>query len=348
MRIAIVNDVQMIVEGLCRIVLSDPNNQIAWIAYNGAEAVDRCANDTPDIILMDLIMPEMNGVEATNIIMQNTPCPILIVTSSVDKNSSMVFEAMGKGALDAISTPLFDSEHNSKIYEALLRKISLISVFSKADIRTTKNIKRKNEQDCREELHLIAIGSSSGGPNAIASILKELPKDLDAAVVIVQHVDEKFSYAMAQWLNEQSTIPVRIAKSHDSPVRGEALLACTNDHLVMQEDGSLIYQEEPINMPYRPSVDVFWYSICKYWHCYISAVLLTGMGRDGAQGMLELKKHGYYTIAQDESTSAVFGMPKAAIDLGATSAVLPLDEIPKRLINRVLESTLDKLGKIDL
>ena len=91
MRIAIVNDVQMIVEGLCRIVLSDPNNQIAWIAYNGAEAVDRCANDTPDIILMDLIMPEMNGVEATNIIMQNTPCPILIVTSSVDKNSSMVF-----------------------------------------------------------------------------------------------------------------------------------------------------------------------------------------------------------------------------------------------------------------
>jgi two-component system response regulator WspF len=340
MRIGIVNDVQMAVEGLSRIILSDNNNQIAWVAYNGAEAVERCAQDTPDIILMDLIMPVMNGVEATGVIMKNTPCPILIVTSSVDKNSSMVFEAMGKGAMDAINTPTFGIDQSTSINDILLRKISLISIFSKSDIRTIENIKRKNEQDCREELHLIAIGSSSGGPNAIASILKDLPKDLKAAIVIVQHVDKQFSVAMAQWLNEQSSIPVRIAKPHDMPVKGEVLLACTNDHLVMQEDGTLIYQEEPINMPYRPSVDVFWYSICKYWHCYITAVLLTGMGKDGAQGMLELKRHGYYTIAQDENTSAVYGMPKAAIDIGATSTVLPLDKIAKALINRVHESTL--------
>lgn len=340
MRVAIVNDVQMAVEGLSRVVLSDENNEIAWVAYNGKDAVKQCANDIPDIILMDLVMPVMNGIDATESIMRSSPCPIIIVTSSVGKNCSMVFDAMGKGALDAINTPSFSSTNNTNINKVLLRKISMIGVLSRQENKTYETSSNKKKQTYSDGEHLIVIGSSSGGPNALAYILRKMPSDLPAAIVIVQHVDEQFTPALAQWLNEQSTLPVKIAKELDRPVKGQILLACTNDHLVMREGGSLAYQKEPVNMPYRPSVDIFWKSVSKNWHANLTAVLLTGMGKDGAQGMLELKNKGYYTVAQDESSSAVYGMPKAAVELGAVVDVLSLDEIIEKLKSRVLDQQL--------
>lgn len=327
MRVAIVNDMPMAVEALRRAILANDANQIAWTAWSGEEAIKQCANDLPDLILMDMIMPGMSGVEATEKIMNSTPCPILIVTASVGKNSGMVFEAMGKGALDAVNTPLLADNEDDGEREELLHKISLIEVLTQDSTSTYTSGEYKQMPLNTNGTNLLAIGSSSGGPKALAVLLQSLPSDFSASVVIVQHVDAQFSQGLADWLNQQTELPVRLAREGDKPKPGEVLLAGTNNHLVMSESGELHYQEEPMDMPYRPSVDVFWCSLKKNWSGSITAVLLTGMGKDGAQGMLELRRKGAYTIAQDEQTSTVFGMPKAAIENDAVEDVLALEDI---------------------
>lgn len=340
MRVGIVNDMHMAIEGLSRAVVSNGENQVAWTAINGAEAVKKCADEVPDLILMDLIMPEMNGVKATEIIMQSTPCPILIVTSSVNQNSSMVFEAMGKGAIDAINLPVFASEDQGELNETILRKVSMIGVLKQPSIDLGQVVNRLQFQEENTEEGIVTIGSSSGGPMALSVILQQLPADFPVGIIIVQHVDEQFSHGLADWLNRQSQLTVRIAKAGDRPHKGEVLLAGTNDHLVLTESGVLSYQVEPVKMTYRPSVDVFWHSLCKHWKGDITAVLLTGMGRDGALGMQELQKSGAYTIAQDEKSCSVFGMPKAAIEMNVANEVVTLGDIANKLQYRYMGKSL--------
>ena len=171
MRVAIVNDVPMVVEGLSRAILASGKNQVAWTAWNGIEAVNCCAADVPDLILMDLIMQEMGGVEATDKIMQSTPCPILIVTASVGINSGLVFEAMGKGAIDAISTPLFSGGKQSGASETLLRKVSMIEVLTRPVKSSRQSLKEAPLSRSAGKDHLVVIGSSSGGPEEIAQHL---------------------------------------------------------------------------------------------------------------------------------------------------------------------------------
>lgn len=351
MRIAIVNDMPMAVEGLRRALLASGENQVVWTAWNGAEAVKHCAEDVPDLILMDLIMPEMNGVDATEKIMQSTPCPILIVTASVGMNSGLVFEAMGKGAIDAISTPLFggsefSGSENSGASETLLRKVSMIEVLTQPIKSSRKPRKQAPLFGVKRGDNLVVIGSSSGGPEALAKILGGLPKNFQAAVVIVQHVDAQFSEGLAKWLNQQTPLTVRLAKDGEKPQKGEVLLAGTDDHLVMHKDGTLGYKAEPKNMPYRPSVDVFWRSLNEHQTGNVTAVLLTGMGKDGAQGMLDLKGGGVHTIVQDEKSCAVFGMPKAAIDIGAAVEVLAIEDISEVLRSKYRSMRINQSGDI--
>ena len=338
MRVAIVNDLPMAVEGLSRVISASNNNQVAWTAWNGVEAVNHCAEDVPDLILMDLIMPEMDGVEATDKIMQSTPCPILIVTASVGMNSGLVFEAMGKGAIDAISTPLFNGSEENRDSETLLRKVSMIEILTRPVKQSRELKQRAHLSSATGSNNLVVIGSSSGGPEALATLLRGLPEDFQAAVIVVQHVDAQFSEGLAHWLDQQTALNVRLVKDGDKPSKGEVLLAGTDDHLIMNKHGFLEYQVEPKDMPYRPSVDVFWGSLCENGTGNITAVLLTGMGRDGAQGMLELKKQGAHTIVQSEKSCAVFGMPKAALDIKAAIDVLAVEEISKTLLSKYKKS----------
>ena len=180
---------------------------------------------------------------------------------------------------------------------------------------------------------LVAIGASAGGPAALAALLSGLPKDFPAAVVIVQHVDERFTQGMAEWLGGQSALPVRVAKEGDRPTAGIVLLAGTNDHLTFKTAERIGYTPDPRSQAYRPSVDVFFASIGALWSGEAIGVLLTGMGRDGAIGLKTLRDKGCYTIAQDQATSTVYGMPKAAASLGAAVDVLPLERIAPRLVN---------------
>ncbi len=343
MRIAIVNDTTMAVEALKRVLLSVPSYQVAWIARDGAEAVARCAKDKPDLILMDLFMPVMDGVEATRQIMQQSPCTILIVTASVGKNAGKVFEAMGHGARDAVDTPILGTQGSTEAIQPLLAKIVTLSklmgkptaTISKLQTSLSTSKTTSFSSTSPKTFPLIAIGSSTGGPKALATILSQLPANFGAAIAIIQHVDMQFSAGLVDWLNQQTPLTVRLAKTGDRLEKGIVHVAGTNDHLSLRSDLTLHYIKEPIDYPYRPSVDVFFKSLAQYWSQKAIAVLLTGMGQDGAEGLKVLRSRGWHTIAQDEKSCIVYGMPKAAVQLNAAMEILPPDAIVKSLIQRV-------------
>jgi len=327
MRIAIVNDLSIAVEAIRR-VLAVAGYQVAWVAKTGTEAVEKCAKDKPDLILMDLIMPALDGVEATRRIMASTPCPILIVTATLESNFENVFEALGAGALDAVKTPVLgaaDSSGPSVLLEKigiLGRQISSLNLSQKLPVisaHETAVTVRPNR--------LVAIGASAGGPMALVEVLGSLPADFSAAIVIIQHVDAQFAPGLADWLNQHSRMPVRLACEGDKITMGTALIASTSDHLVFTNANTLGYTPNPVEYVYRPSVDVFFQSVAKHWHGEVVGILLTGMGRDGAKGLKILKEAGHHTIAQDRASSAVYGMPKAAVALDAAIDVLSLNQI---------------------
>ena len=351
MRIAIVNDMLLAVESLRRGVLAMGIHQVAWVARDGAEAVQRCAEDKPDLILMDLLMPVMNGVEATRRIMEKTPCPILIVTTSIDSQAARVFEAMGAGALDAVNTPVLDPQ--SEIYacdscETFQAKLRTIERLTRGTVPAqAAYVKQPDDISAQGTGRLVVIGSSTGGPQALAQLLSQLPADYPAPVIIIQHVDAQFAGELATWLNKQCALNVRLAKEGDCVEAGTVLLAGTNNHLVMYANQYLGYTHSPAELAYRPSVDVFFDSVAKHWKGQVAAVLLTGMGRDGARGLLRLRQRGAHTIAQDEASCVVYGMPKAAADLKAAIDILPVDNIAPMLIKHfkcVADSNMNTKG----
>jgi two-component system, chemotaxis family, response regulator WspF len=334
MRIGIVNDTLMSVEALRRVVTSVPEHEVSWIARDGVQAVALCAADTPDLILMDLIMPKMDGAEATRQIMKNSPCAILVVTASIKGNSSKVFEAMGYGALDVVSTPSLGAQGKPGAAQVLLSKIARIGAKIKnpsaSARRSTPAPQASPAQTTTAKPMvppLVVIGASTGGPHALTTVLTNLPKNFRSAIAIVQHVDLQFAQGLADWLNCQTPLSVQLASPGSRLEPGKVLIAASNDHLIIDSSLTLRYTSEPQDNPYRPSVDVFFESIAQHWPARGKAVLLTGMGRDGAKGMSLLKAKGWHTIAQDESTCVVYGMPKAAVDLGAVVEVLPLNKI---------------------
>jgi chemotaxis response regulator CheB len=333
MNIGIVNDSPLAVEAMRRAIALRAEHRVLWVATDGAQAVDFCVAQPPGVVLMDLIMPKFDGVEATRRIMAQAPCPVLVVTSSVGANAWRVYEAMAAGALDAVDTPTLADNRLGDSSQPLPANIDLIGrLLEKPAVAPAP---RPGVIVARGAAPLIAIGASAGGPGALAAILGQLPADFGAAIVMVQHVDKAFAEGMAQWLDGQTELTVRVAVSGDTPKAGEALLAATNDHLYMTRSGSLDYTPEPAATPYRPSVDVFFHSVVEYWRGDAIGVLLTGMGRDGAIGLKAMRAKGYRTIAQDQASCAVYGMPKAAAALDAASRILPLGSIAAELVANI-------------
>ena len=279
MRIALVNDMTMAVEALRRVVLGRPEHQVAWIARDGAEATERCARDTPDLILMDLFMPVMDGVEATRRIMTQTPCAIVVVTANVTVNSSKVFEAMGAGALDAVNTPVLECPEAADGVRVLLAKIETIRrLIGSGHAQTHTGFPNRSARPlASHHNHLVAIGASAGGPAALARVLACLPPDFPAPVVIVQHVDVQFAEALATWLDGQTQLRVRLAQDGDRLEPGTAFLAGQDSHLVLASPSRLAYTRTPADCPYRPSIDVFFKSVAGFWPGNVAAVVLTSL-----------------------------------------------------------------------
>jgi chemotaxis response regulator CheB len=341
MRIAIVNDLALAVEALRRAVRSLPGVEIAWVARNGAEAIELCARDRPDLVLMDLIMPVVDGVQATREIMRRSPCPVLVVTASVHGNVAKVYDALGHGALDAVATPRLGLGGGLEGAAELLRKIATVRALAAepapepggSAVASTSTAAAPGRSPALPTL--VAIGASTGGPGALAAVLSGLPAELPAAVAIVQHIDNAFAGGLALWLSRRTGRTVAPLTGPETLRAGQVWLAAGDGHLVVRDDLRLGLAAEPRDSLHRPSIDVFFESVARRLRSGGCGVLLTGMGRDGARGLLALRRAGFHTLAQDEATSIVWGMPRAATEHGAAVEVLPLDQIAASIVRHV-------------
>jgi len=370
MKIAIVNDLAVACEALRRAVAEDPALEVIWIARDGLQALELAQRARPDLILMDLIMPRMNGAEATREIMRVAPCPILVVTATVTGNAGLVYEALGAGALDAVNTPSFTQGATLRGGEELLRRIHLVArtqhaaaaesvaigrrsmppsppppesiarplpAKSAATKRVTSNAHGSagslapSDPSPRTMCAIVAIGASTGGPRAVADVLRALPVDMTAATLIVQHVSTAFVRGFADWLGAETGRRVDLARAGQVVAAGDVLVAGEERHMVLGANGTIEYRDEPRALLHCPAIDELFASLAHYGRPGV-AVLLTGMGRDGAQGMMQLRSAGWHTIAQDEKSSVVWGMPGAAHKLGAAVETLALDRIAPAIL----------------
>jgi two-component system response regulator WspF len=337
-RIAIVNDLRLAAETLRRVVLSRPGTEVAWIAIDGQDALAKCKADVPDLVLMDMIMPVMDGVEATRRIMRECPCPIVVVTATVEGNASKVFDALGHGALDAVNTPRLGLGGNVEGGAELIRKIDLVEMLSRparpGPVRTTAPFLHPASGSAP----LLAIGASTGGPQALVEVLSALPKPFHHPIVVVQHVGVEFVPGLADWLSRQASRPVRIVTAPEAPADGTVHLCGREAQFVLDTAGRLAIVDKPTDRLHKPSVDALFDSLASSGRRGV-AVLLTGMGRDGAEGLLGLRKAGWWTIAQDRDSSVVWGMPGEAVRIGAADEILPLSRIAPAIaaafVNRV-------------
>lgn len=328
MRVAIVNDLRLAVEALKQTLAQAPGCELAWTAVDGAQAVAKCVADRPDLILMDIVMPIMDGVEATRRIMKEAPCPILVVTSTVEGNLERVYNALGAGALDAVQGPSFRPDGTLDGVQRVVKRIRALqriaaNPLTQATVPVVQPLPGTGLA-AHGQPPVLALGASTGGPEALRAVLKGFSASFHPAVVIVLHLDPEFVPGFCEWMATQSGRCVRPAVQGEVPELGSVLVASGKDHLALAPDGALMYTPDPVDHPYRPSVDVFFASLARNAARPGAAALLTGMGRDGGQGLLALRKAGWRTFAQDEATSVVYGMPRAARDLGAAHEILPL------------------------
>jgi len=325
MRIGLVNDLPLAVEALRRGVATVPGASVAWIAVDGAEAVRRCAEDRPDLVLMDLIMPVMDGVEATRRIMRETPCPILVVTATVTGNAARVFEALGAGALDAVDTPNLASSDG---LARLARRIELIARLARPRTPAPTPATPAAATTSRQTVPTPAlIGASTGGPQALARVLGAWPKPLPFGAVVVQHLDAAFVSGLAEWLARETGHRVALAKHGGRPEAGSVWLAAGPEHLELTPEATFRTRRPVPSDLHHPSVDALFESAAASGLRPSAAALLTGMGSDGARGLLALRRAGWTTIAQDQATSVVWGMPGAAARMEAATRTLPLADI---------------------
>ena len=305
-----------------------PDIDVLWSTPDGLEALRLCGLDRPEVLLMGLDLASMGGTEATSSIVTSSPCAIIIVTEDAARDAGRVFAAMSVGALDvAIVRPL-ERNRREDFLVPLVRKIHYAARLNPNPVAASRS-----RVSSAASPALLAIGASAGGPAAVAQVLGALPSGLPLAIAVVQHVDAEFVASMATWLDGQTDLMVRLADAGEQPEPGRVYIAGGNNHLVVQRDGSFAHLSEPRDVLYRPSADMLLESVARHWQGAAIGLILSGMGRDGAKGLRKMRDAGARTIAQDQSTSAVYGMPRAAVELEAATDVLPLAEIAPFVCN---------------
>ncbi|MFN7974057.1 MAG: chemotaxis protein CheB [Acidobacteriota bacterium] len=322
MKIGIAAGTRLGVEALRRAVTEGTRHSVVWVARDGIEAETRCSEERVDLLLLDVDVGGIDAVELTRRIVKAGQAAILLLTPGKDAAVGRIFEAMGLGALDAVAAPTLDTDgalRNEVTFRARLATVEKL-------IAPSPSTSVAHGPAVAALPPLVAIGASTGGPQALAAILSKLPRDLEAAVVVVQHIDRTFADGLASWLCERTSFPVALARHGDRPEKARALLAHTEHHMVLASDRTLAYTAEPASLVHRPSVDVFFGSLAPLDTPGL-AVLLTGMGRDGADGLLRLRRAGWATICQDPREAVVEGMPRAGVELGAAAEVLTLPAI---------------------
>ncbi len=342
-KILIVDDSAYTRQMIKRIVEQDPGLEVVGVASSGIDAMAKTLRLSPDIITLDFEMPEMDGFSFLRWLMHEKPTPVIMVSSYND--SKTVFKALELGAVDFIAKPTRRaSVELQSIEKDLLRKVRGIKNI-RMDI-LSKNLEllagekrgEAEEEEAGGEIRVVAIGSSTGGPAALQIILTRLPADFSAAVVVSQHMPKGFTGPLAERLNRLSQVRIREAKDLDLVEPGTVLICPGGNHLGLKKKGRgavVLLKEGKLTDKYVPSVDYMMKSVAEVFGHNSMGVILTGMGNDGRNGMVEIKMKGGYTIAESEETAVVFGMPAEAIKAGAARTVLPISEIPSEIINRV-------------
>ena len=302
-------------------------------AENGKEAIALTEQLKPDLIVMDIMMPVMDGLTAIEEIMARFPTPILVLSATMDdREVNYAFTAIKKGALDVMEKPHFPGPLCGSSFGALIiekaRILARVKVIRRWPTRVAKvELKNGYQKGGRD---ILAIGASTGGPKAVMGIMKSLPADFRATIFIVQHIASGFARGFAQWLDRDCSLKVHLAADGQTYGKREALVAPNDCHMVLEKGKIRLVQSEPVNCC-RPSIDVFFNSLAEEEGSRVVGVLLTGMGRDGAQGLRHIRDKGGFTMVQDEKSCTVFGMPKAAIALDAADEILSLLSIPEAI-----------------
>lgn len=347
-RVLIVDDSSVVRQTLSEILSSDPAIEVMGTASDPIRAVEKIKQEIPDVITLDVEMPHMDGLTFLNKIMSQHPIPVVICSSLTVGGSDTALKALEYGAVDIITKPKLGTKQFFE--ESKINICDIVKAASCADIK--KFVHRKMEVQPKLSADVImpkiaskamlqttekvvVVGASTGGTEALKIFLEELPSDTPG-IVIVQHMPENFTKAFAKRLDGLCKISVKEAEDGDTVIRGRALIAPGNYHMLLKRSGARYFveiKEGPLVSRHRPSVDVLFRSAARYAGKNAVGVIMTGMGDDGAKGMLELKEAGAYTIAQDEKTCVVFGMPNEAIKLGGVSKVLPLNAISGNVLN---------------
>jgi len=341
-RVLIVEDSPVVAQMLSYILCSDPAISVLGIASDGEEAIAMTALLRPDIVTMDIHMPGIDGFEATRRIMENTPVPIIIVSSSYDPSEiTKSFRAIEAGALSIMSKPVGIGH---PFYEKQARElINTVKALSDIKVVTRKRriapagevITKMEKEIARQEIRMIAIGASTGGPPVIQTILAGLPKDLPVPITIVQHIAQGFTAGFVSWLSDTTGFIVRVSENGENCLPGNVYVAPDNAHMVVDHGGRIMLNNDPPDNGLRPSVAHLFSSTARVFREKAVGVLLTGMGKDGAEELKMMRDMGAATIAQDRESSIVFGMNGEAVRLGAAQYVLPAVRIAAALTSLV-------------
>ena len=342
-RVLVVEDSHTVRSRLLNILGAEPDIEVVGEAEDGKRAIELCLQTRPDVITMDMMLPVMSGLAATEYIMAHCPTPILVVSASINRGELFkIYEALAAGAVDVLEKPtgletVGAWEHR---FIAMLKLVARIRVITHPRARLAALATRKPAsppaalEATRSErpYGLVAIGASTGGPGAILEILRSLPAQFRLPILLVLHINEPFGTAFADWLDAQTSRPVDYARDGTPVVSavGRVVVAPGDRHMVVR-NGSVHLTRDAERHSCRPSVDVLFESVAAEYGASAAACLLTGMGRDGALGLLKIRQAGGLTIAQDETTSVVYGMPREAVLLGAATHVLRLGDIGARL-----------------
>jgi two-component system chemotaxis response regulator CheB len=328
---------------LVHLLESDPQIRVIGAVGDGQAALDFVIKNKPDVVLMDIHMPRMDGFEATRRIMETQPLPIIICSASAKaKDVVITFQAMEAGAIACIEKPL-GREHSDfeAIAAHLLETVKLMSevkvvrrtVHSRpASLHSPHPTQAAQWQRTAAQIKLVGIGASTGGPPVLQTILAGLPKDFPAPVLVVQHIAHGFLAGMAEWLNQTTGLQIHLASYGTTPLPGHVYLAPDDFHMGIGAGGAIVLTREEPENHLRPAVSFLFRSLAEAYGPNALGVLLTGMGKDGAAELKLMREKGAITIAQDRESSVVHGMPGEAIALGGATQVLPADKIAAALV----------------
>lgn len=349
-RVLVVEDTLVTQKLLSRLITSDERFELIGVAENGKQACEFVERFKPDVISMDIVMPIMDGVEATRKIMQENPTPVMIVSSFYQSSEiKMAMSVLEAGAVTMLPRPFGPGhpnyEKSSRHYLNTLKSMSEIKVVRRKNDEHQKSIQIERLTDkissykpSNQHFEILVIGASAGGPEGLTTILSGLPSNFPLPILIVQHIDSLFVDGFASWLNTYSKLPVGIANAGEKPLPGHVYLPPGNHHLIVADNGTLSTTKEGSINELRPSIDVLFKSIAQVYGKNSIAVLLSGMGKDGAVELKKLFELGAYTIAQDEKSCLVYGMPGEAAKLGAVCKFLSPSNIVleiNELINKI-------------